>query len=133
MFAITMAGGTSMSFPDACMTQVGPAPAPLPYPNTGQMTMGFPTTMKILIGGMPALHKSSIIPLTNGDEAGNVPGGVMSGTFIQKMEFMLCSMTVMFEGQGAVRSTMDSVNGNGNTPMMGMVMAPSQTTVMAGG
>ena len=133
MFAITMAGGSSMSFPDTCMTQVGPVPAPLPYPNMAQMPMGFPATMKILIGGMPALHKSSVVPLTNGDEAGNVPGGVMSGTFIQKMEFMLCSMTVMFEGQGAVRSLIDPVNGNGNTPMMGMVMAPSQTTVMAGG
>jgi len=133
MFAITIAGGASMSFPDTCMTQVGPAPVPVPYPNTGSMPMGFPVTSKILIGGVPALNKASTVPITNGDEAGNAPGGVMSGSFIKKMEFMMCSLTVTFEGKGAVRSTMDPVNGNQNSPMMGMVVAPSQVTVITGG
>ena len=134
MYALTIAGGSTMSFPDTCNTLVVLAVVPTPYPNIAQMVMGTPPTSKILIGGMPALTKKSKVPLSSGDEAGVTGGGgVLSGKFIGEMIFMLASMTVTFEGQGAVRLNEPVDTNNGNAPMMGTVTAPSQTTVTAGG
>ena len=134
MFAITMQAGQSLSFPDVCKTPAPPAPPlPIPYPNMGMMPMGNPSTTKIFIGGMPALTKASKVPMTSGAEAG-VAGGLKSGVFMQEMVFMMASLTVTFEGKGAVRSLIDQVDSNkDNTPMMGMVTVPSQMTVIAGG
>jgi hypothetical protein len=128
MFAVTKAGGQCMAMPDVCKTPAPPAPPiPIPYPNIGMPPMGNPATLKVLVGGMPALTKSSEIPLTSGDEAG-LAGGVVSGKVMGKVQFMMGSLTVKFEGAPAVRLSDPTQHNEGN--MVGAVLAPSQAVVM---
>lgn len=128
MFAVTIQNGQCMAMPDVCKVPAPPAPPiPTPFPNLGMPMMGNPTTLKVFIGGMPALHKSSQIPVTNGDEAG-VVGGVMSNSIVGPVQFVLGSMTVKLEGNPAVRLSDPTKQNNGNA--IGAVLAPSQPTVM---
>ncbi|MDR5745981.1 DUF4150 domain-containing protein [Caballeronia sp. LZ029] len=128
MFAVTKAGGQCMAMPDVCKTPAPPAPPiPIPYPNIGMPPMGNPATVKVLVGGMPALTKSSEIPLSSGDEAG-VAGGVVSGQMMGKEQFMMGSVTEKFDGSPAVRLSDPTQHNEGN--MVGAVLAPSQSVVM---
>lgn len=63
------AGGT-IGFPDVCNTPVGPATAPIPYPNLGLNAMAVPFSPNVYITMANALNAGSMIPLTTGDEAG---------------------------------------------------------------
>jgi uncharacterized Zn-binding protein involved in type VI secretion len=103
MFAVTKQNGQCMAMPDVCKTPAPPAPPiPIPYPNIAMPMMGNPCTMKVLISGMPALTKSSKIPMSNGDQPG-VAGGVVSGKMMGETEFILGSMKVKLEGNPAVK------------------------------
>lgn len=128
MFAVTLQAGQCMAMPDVCKVPAPPAPPiPTPFPNIGMPMMGNPTTVKVFIGGMPALHKSSQIPVTNGDEAG-VAGGMVSGSIVGPVQFVMGSMVVKLEGNPAVRLSDPTKQNNGNA--MGAVLAPSQAIVM---
>jgi hypothetical protein len=127
-FAVTKENGQCMAMPDVCQTPAPPAPPiPVPYPNIGLPMMGNPTTLKVLICGMPALTKSSKITITNGDQAGAV-GGVVSGKIMGPAEFINGSMKVKLEGNPAVRLADPTKQNDGNT--VGAVLAPSQAKVM---
>jgi hypothetical protein len=76
---------------------------------------------------MPALTKSSEIPLSSGDEAG-VAGGAVSGKVMGKVQFMMGSVAVKFEGSPAVRLSDPTQHNDGN--IVGAVLAPSQSVVM---
>ncbi|WP_028215198.1 DUF4150 domain-containing protein [Paraburkholderia mimosarum] len=128
MFAVTKAGGQCMAVPDVCKTPAPPAPpVPTPYPNMGMPPMGNPATTTVLIAGMPALNKSSEIPMTSGDEAG-VAGGVVSSKVMGKVQFANGSRTVKLEGSPAVRLSDTTQHNDGN--IVGAVLAPSQSVVM---
>jgi len=129
MFICTAGGGSTMAMPDVCKTPAPPAPPiPLPYPNMAQLAMGMPPVPNVLIGGAPSLNKASKIPISSGDEPG-VAGGVISGTIIGEVEFIMGSMIVTIGGKPAVRFG-DPVKANkGNA--VGSVIAPSQSIVMA--
>jgi len=118
-----------MAMPDVCKTPAPPAPPiPIPYPNMAQLAMGMPPVPNVLIGGAPSLNKASKIPISSGDEPG-VAGGVISGTIIGEVEFIMGSMIVTIGGKPAVRFG-DPVKANkGNA--VGSVIAPSQSIVMA--
>jgi uncharacterized Zn-binding protein involved in type VI secretion len=89
--------------------------------------MGMPTTMKVLMCGMPALTKASKISISSGDEAG-VAGGVVSGKMMGPAEFVLGSLVVKLEGNPAVRLGDPTKHNDGNA--IGSVLAPSQAVVM---
>lgn len=129
MFVATIQAGQATCVPDVCKTPMPPgAPVPIPYVNMAQTTLANPTTMKVLVGGSPALTKASKISLSNGDQPG-APGGVVSGSIMGECEFTLASFKVKLQGNPAVRQ-MDSVKSNkGNT--MGALLQPSQTKVIA--
>ena len=129
MYVCTIAAGQAMATPDTCNTPAPPAaPVPIPYVNFAMTQMASPTSTKVLVGGSPALMKTSEIPLTSGDEPG-VTGGVVSGTFIQKAQFTAASMVVSFEGKGAARMA-DLMQANkGNA--IGAISVASQFTVDA--
>ena len=129
MYVCTIAAGQAMATPDTCNTPAPPAaPVPVPYVNFAMTQMASPTSTKVLVGGSPALMKTSEIPLTSGDEPG-VTGGVVSGTFIQKAQFTAASMVVSFEGKGAARMA-DLMQANkGNA--IGAISVASQFTVDA--
>ena len=105
----TTAGGICFAFPDVCLTPAPPAPpVPIPYPNIGQLSdavqasdVGGPA---VTVGGNGVvLVDTTTIPTTTGDEAGNAPGGVISGVFGQKVEFLQGSTTVTIHGKAVVR------------------------------
>lgn len=127
MFAVTKQGGQCMAMPDVCNTPTPAGPVPIPYPNLGMPTMGNPATLKVMIGGMPALTKASEISMSSGDEPG-VSGGVVSGKNMGPVKFMMGSLTVKFEGNPAVRLSDPTQHNDGNT--VGLVLAPSQSVVM---
>lgn len=128
MFAVTKQAGQCMAMPDVCKTPAPPGPPiPIPYPNIAMPMMGNPTTLKVLIAGMPALTKASKITISNGDQAG-VAGGVMSGKMMGAAEFTMGSMTVRLEGNPAVRLSDPTKQNEGNA--IGSVLAPSQAVVM---
>jgi hypothetical protein len=129
-FALTLQGGVCMSTPpDVCKTPTPPAPpTPVPYVNIFQCSMVTPNTActKVLICGAPALTIKSKTSLSNGDEAGNV-GGVVSGKFIGKGEFLQGSLKVKLEGQKAVSQGAQTKHNDGNT--VGMCSSAAQSKV----
>lgn len=64
--------GGNVGFPDVCNTVVGPATAPIPYPNIGTDSMGLPFSPTVFVSGLPGHNQTSMPAITNGDEAGCV-------------------------------------------------------------
>jgi hypothetical protein len=128
--ASTKAGGNCLGVPDVCQVPAPPAPPiPTPFPNTASVAIATKTCPKVQIENMDTVVETSEIPNSNGDEAGTA-GGVVSGTFAQKVVFKLGSSKVQAQGKGVVfQSAMTAHNGaNANMPA-GMQAAPSQAKV----
>ena len=131
MFALTLKGGTCMStIPDVCKTPAPNGATPLPYVNIFQCNMVLPNTAstKVLIDGSPAITIKSKTTLSNGDEPG-VTGGIVSGKFIQKGEFLLGSFKVSFQGKSAVRQGAMTKHNSGNTTGINSMAAQAKVTV----
>jgi hypothetical protein len=121
-----------MGMPDVCLTPSPPLPNPLPipYPNFAEVMMASGTSTKVMYQNMPAVVENSEIPVSNGDEPG-VQGGVVSGCFMGKAVFKICSFTVKAEGKGvAYHTSMVSQNGASPNVPAGAQLVPSQTAVM---
>ncbi len=88
------------------------------------------TSTKVMIENKDAVVETSEIPSSTGDEAGTA-GGVVSGTFAQKVVFRQGSSKVLAEGKGIVFvSAMTAHNGsNANVPV-GVHISPSQAKVL---
>ena len=91
-----------MIFPDVCLTPMGPAVPPIPYPNIGfaRDTSKGPKTVKL--DGAMCMVKDAEYSKTSGDEAG-VKGGVVSGVNRASAKFTSYSFDVKFEGRNACR------------------------------
>ena len=129
MFAVTIAAGQCLAFPDVCNTPAppSPSPVPIPYPNMGMPMMGTPPVANVLVVGAPALNVSSKISMTQGDEAG-VAMGVASGQVMGQAAFVTSSLKVSFGGSPAVRLGDSTTQNNNNA--VGTVVVPSQAVVM---
>jgi hypothetical protein len=127
MFANTQMGGTDVGFPDVCLTPVGLAVVPIPYPNVAAGAMGVPAAYKVLFQGAPVHNLSTVVPLTNGDNAG-LATGVASGTVMGPSRHLTAAFTVLVGGMPATRLTSMSLQNSTNCP--GMRVAPSQTKVL---
>jgi uncharacterized Zn-binding protein involved in type VI secretion len=133
-FASNNGGGDCFAFPDVCLTPAPPAPpVPIPYPNTAMLTQGDGGTFssKVKIVGKKAATKISEITMSSGDEAGNAPGGQVSGKFKGSCKFKQGSSKVKIEGNeaayhGALIGQNDA--SNSNIPP-GHQVSPSQTKV----
>ena len=95
-------GGKSIVFPDVCLTPVGNAVVPIPYPNLGKSadTSKGPKTVKT-DGKMPMV-KQALYSKSTGDEAGSKKG-VASGTIKDVCEFMMYSFDIKIEGRNVCR------------------------------
>lgn len=127
----TTGGGSCMAQPDVCMTPgaAGPSPGPVPYPNSAQCAQGSGSS-KVKVSGSQTLRKGDKISMSSGDEAGNAPGGTMSGQFKGPVEFKSGSGKVKVEGKSAAHHTSTTGhNGNNANAPMGKQMAPSQQKV----
>lgn len=86
-------------------------------------------SQKVTIAGGNAATMKSKTATCNGDEVG-VAGGVVSGVNVNETKFIMGSMKVRIEGQGAVRLGDPATLNKQNT--MGTISVPSQTKVMVG-
>jgi len=127
MFANTQMMGMDMGFPDVCLTPVGPALAPIPYPNIAMGPMGVPAAYNVLFMSTPAHNLSTMIPMTNGDNAG-VAMGVASGTVMGPARHLTGAFTVLVGGLPATRMTSMSLQNSTNCP--GVRLVPSQVKVL---
>ena len=127
MFANTQMMGMDMGFPDVCLTPVGPAVAAAPYPNIAMAQMGVPAAYTILFVCAPAHNMSTVVPLTNGDNAG-VALGVASGTVMGRSRHLTGAFTVLLSGMPATRLTSMTLQNSTNCP--GARIVPSQTKVL---
>lgn len=122
---MTALRGMGQAFPDACATP--PAGAPVPYPNLGMCGDGA-GSKNVLAEGAAILRKGDKIRRTTGDEAGNMPGGVLSGTFAGEAVAGATQQNVKVEGQ-PVTLLGDPYEGNGRGPMnakVGLFAVPGQ-------
>jgi hypothetical protein len=127
MFANTQMMGMDMGFPDVCLTPAGPAVVPIPYPNIAMAPMGVPAAYTILFVCAPAHNLSTIIPLSNGDNAG-VAMGVASGLVMGPSHHMTGAFTVLLAGMPATRLT--SMTMQNSTNCVGARIVPSQVKVL---
>ena len=131
MFANCSVGGTNNAIPDVCLTPVGPAMVPIPYPNISMCMMAIPptTAMKVLISGGPAHNLGTKSPLSNGDQPG-VGGGVASHMIMGPTKYMMGSMATMFGGKPAARLTSMTGQNGSSFNMVGATIVPSQVKVL---
>ena len=127
MFANTQMMGMDIGFPDVCLTPVGPAVAPIPYPNIAMGPMGVPAAYNVLFMSTPAHNLATMIPLTNGDNAG-VAMGVASGTVMGPARHLTGAFTFLVGGMPATRLTSMSLQNSTNCP--GVRLVPSQVKVL---
>jgi Domain of unknown function (DUF4150) len=127
MFANTQMMGMDLGFPDVCLTPVGPAVAPIPYPNIAMGPMGVPAAYNVLFMCTPAHNLATMIPMTNGDNAG-VATGVASGTVMGPARHLTAAFTVLVGGMPATRLTSMSLHNTTNCP--GVRLVPSQVKVL---
>jgi hypothetical protein len=121
--------GTDMGFPDVCLTPAPPAPAPvpIPYPNIAMGPMGVPAAYKVLYMCTPAHNMGTVVPLSNGDNAG-VATGVASGMVMGPGRHLTASFTTLVCGMPATRMTSMSLQNSTNCP--GARIVPSQVKVI---
>ena len=131
MFANAQMGGMNMGFPDVCLTPIptpaGPIPVPIPYPNIATAMMGVPAAYNVLFGGTPAHNLGTVIPLTNGDNAG-LNMGVASGVVMGPSRGLTGAFTVLVGGLPATRMTSMNLQNSTNCP--GVSLVPSQLRVL---
>lgn len=130
MFANCQLGGMNFAMPDVCKTPAPPIPfIPVPYPNMAMGMTAVPNCLKVLIMAMPAHNLMTMIPMSNGDNAG-VMGGLISQIFMGPSRHMMGSVSVLYCGLPATKLT-SPTGQNGmvmNAP--GMTVVPAQTKVL---
>lgn len=127
MFANTQLGGQAMGFPDVCLVPTPAGPIPTPFPNLATQSMGVPAAYNILYSGGPAHNLNTVVPISNGDNAG-VNMGVASGTVMGPARPLTGAFT-MFTG-GAPTTRMTSMNLQNSTNCPGVSLVPSQVKVL---
>jgi uncharacterized Zn-binding protein involved in type VI secretion len=101
--------------PDICLTPVGPAQVPVPYPVTASFEESQGTSPNVTFAGKPAFLKGqSLIPYTLGDQAGFC-GGIRSKTCGGIVEAIQGSSSVFVNGKAVVRHGDLFKMNNGNT------------------
>jgi hypothetical protein len=128
--AASKAGGSCLGTPDVCQVPAPPAPpVPTPFPNMAQLASATKTCAKVKIENQDVVVETSEIPSSSGDESGTL-GGVVSGTFAQKVVFRTSSSKVKAEGKGFVYQSATSAHNGSNANMpAGLHSAPSQNKV----
>ena len=127
MFAVTTNGGELESALDVCRRPTPGGSTPEVFVNRVSPAQGLPRAQKVLMQGMPALHRRSTCFPSRGNEEG-AEGGVVSGVVKGSVKFATASAKVIIEGYPAVRLNDTTLHNDGNA--VGQVSRPSQTKVM---
>ena len=111
-------GGTVITSPDVCNTQVGNSVVPIPYVNVAKSADTAQGSSTVTMDGNPVMIKSSVFSTSSGDEAGKI-GGVASGVTQGKAKFVTTSNDVLVNGQPLARRCdlmLSNLSASGNTP-----------------
>jgi hypothetical protein len=127
MFLNSQMMGMDMGFPDVCLTPSPVGPVPIPYPNIAMGPTAIPNCVNVLVMCMPAHNMGTVVPLTNGDNAG-VAMGVASGTVMGPRRHLTGAFTVLINGMPATRLTSVSLSNSTNVP--GARIVPSEPLVL---
>lgn len=127
MFGNSQMMGLDVGFPDVCNTPTPAGPVPVPYPNIAAGPMGVPAAYTVLFMGTPAHNMATVVPLTNGDNAG-VATGVASGTVMGPSRHLTAAFTCLVGGMPVTRMTSMALQNGTNCP--GVRVAPSQVKVL---
>ena len=101
--------------PDVCLTPVGNAVVPIPYPITHDMGASSQVSTNVFVNDKAVfLHGMSFVPAVKGDAPGN-KGGVVSGVVEQVSHSIGHSKGVFVNGLPVVR-TGDRVHMNTKKP-----------------
>jgi hypothetical protein len=120
MFANSQMMGMDTGFPDVCLTPTPAGPVPIPYPNITAGPMGVP----------PAHNMGTVIPMTNGDNAG-VATGVASGIVMGPSRHLTASFTTLVGCLPATRLTSASLQNSTNCPGVRVVPSQVKVTILA--
>jgi hypothetical protein len=127
MFANTQLMGLDTGFPDVCLTPTPAGPVPIPYPNIAAGPMGVPAVYNVLFMCAPAHNMATVIPMTNGDNAG-VATGVASATVMGPSRHLTGAFTCLVGGLPVTRLTSMALQNSTNCP--GVRVVPSQVKVL---
>jgi len=127
MFANTQMMGMDTGFPDVCLTPSPAGPVPIPYPNIAMGPMGVPAAYKTLFMCAPAHNMGTVVPMSNGDNAG-VATGVASGMVMGPGRHLTAAFTILVGGMPATRLTSVALQNSTNCP--GARVVPSQVKVL---
>ncbi len=116
-------GGITIAFPDVCLTPVGPAIVPIPYPNIAQSSDSDKASKTVKCDGNPVCLKDSNFKTSTGDEGGGQKG-VASGKIKGKAEFVSYSMNVKVEGKNVPRAMDLMLHNDKNTPPVPVLQKP---------
>lgn len=115
--------GISIAFPDVCQTPSPVGPIPIPYPNIAMSSDTADGTSDVECDGNPICTASSSFSMSTGDEAGCI-GGVVSGKFKGKAEFINHSFDVKAEGKYVARALDLMLHNDKNTPPFPLLQGP---------
>lgn len=127
MFANTQLMGLDTGFPDVCLTPTPAGPVPLPYPNIAAGPMGVPAVYNVLFMCAPVHNMGTVIPMTNGDNAG-LATGVASATVMGPSRHLTGAFTCLVGGLPVTRLTSMALQNSTNCP--GVRVVPSQVKVL---
>lgn len=111
-------GGTVVTSPDVCKTQVGSSVVPIPYVNTAKSSDTAQGSTTVTMNGNPVMLSTSVFSTSSGDEPGKI-GGVASGTNKGKAKFVTASNDVTVNGKPVGRRMdlmISNLSASGNTP-----------------
>ena len=115
-----------------CKTPTPLGPVPLPYPNLANCPTARSSSCsgKVMIDGMKAFNLKTVLPTSQGDQAGSA-GGIVSGKIMGEVKYTAGSASVYIEGPPAVKLSSPTVHNGAppNTPP-GSQIVPSQNKVM---
>ncbi|ASP39838.1 hypothetical protein CHH28_14660 [Bacterioplanes sanyensis] len=122
MFATTQCIAMHLSVIDVCKT-----PIPVPMPNIGLSCTAIPNIFNMFTEAMPDHNLLTMVPLSNGDQAG-ILMGVVSSTIMGPVENIIGSFKVFKSVMPATKMLCVSTHNTYNT--IGITITPSQVKVM---
>ncbi|RBO81915.1 DUF4150 domain-containing protein [Marinomonas aquiplantarum] len=129
MFANTQMPAMNLGFPDVCKTIVALAVVPIPYPNIAMTTTAIPNVPNIFTMAMPNHNLMTMIPMSNGNQAGAAMG-VVSSLIIGPSRHLFGSVKVFTSIMPATKM-LSPTGQNGMVPNApGLTLTPSQPKVM---
>lgn len=118
------------AFPDVCLTPVGPAIVPIPYPNFNMSTMGIPTQFRFFVQCMPGHNMTTNRSISMGDNGG-LSLGLLSGLVMALGAALMGCFKFFVGGPPATKMTMPTKQNGVSPNAFGTSLSPSQIRLLS--